>query len=48
MTNLSKDKNYIEWLKKLKQKFRRYQLKAAVKVNSGASAGSGIIVYCQD
>jgi predicted nuclease of restriction endonuclease-like (RecB) superfamily len=34
MTELTKDKNYIEWVKKLKQKFRQCQLKAVVKVNS--------------
>ncbi len=34
MSDLKKDKNYIEWLKSLKEKFRQVQIKAAVKVNT--------------
>ncbi len=34
MNDLAKDKNYIKWLKSLKEKFRQFQLKAAVKVNT--------------
>jgi len=34
MSKLRKDKNYIEWLKSLKEKFKQFQLKAAVKVNT--------------
>ncbi len=34
MSDLKKDKNYIEWLKSLKEKFRQVQVKAAVKVNT--------------
>ncbi len=34
MSELTKDKDYIEWLKSLKEKFRQFQLKAAVKVNT--------------
>lgn len=34
MTELLKDKKYLDWIKSLKQKFRQVQLKAAVKVNN--------------
>ncbi len=34
MTELFKDKKYLDWIKSLKQKFRQVQLKAAVKVNN--------------
>ena len=34
MSELRKEKNYIEWLKSLKEKFRQFQLKAAAKVNT--------------
>ena len=34
MSDLLKDKDYTNWLKDLKNKFRKTQLKAAVKVNS--------------
>jgi len=34
MSELRKEKNYIEWLKSLKEKFSQVQIKAAVRVNT--------------
>ena len=34
MTEIFKDKKYVDWIKNLKQKFRQVQIKAAVKVNN--------------
>ena len=42
------DKDYIQWIKELSSRYRRSQIKAAVKVNAGLSAAGGTVISIEE